>query len=68
MSDAANLKSVVAPDAQKHGVVFANGSIALASLLSEEHFRRMLSRERKRCERSRKHLVLMLIDGKGAKS
>ena len=29
---------------------------------------RMLSRERKRSERSRKHLVLMLIDGKGTKS
>ena len=28
----------------------------------------MLSRERKRSERSRKHLVLMLIDGKGLKS
>ena len=41
---------------------------ALASFLSEEHFRRMLSRERKRSERSRKHLVLMLIDGKGVKN
>jgi lipopolysaccharide/colanic/teichoic acid biosynthesis glycosyltransferase len=37
----------------------------MASFLSEDHFRRMLSRERKRSERSRKHLVLMLIDGKG---
>src|SRR5579863_7863446 len=34
------------------------------SLLSEAHFRRMLCRERKRSERSRKHLLLMLIDGK----
>src|ERR1019366_8395689 len=33
-------------------------------LLSEERFRRMLCRERKRSERSRKHLLLMLIDGK----
>jgi lipopolysaccharide/colanic/teichoic acid biosynthesis glycosyltransferase len=40
----------------------------MASFLSEDHFRRMLSRERKRSERSRKHLVLMLIDGKGVNS
>lgn len=40
----------------------------MAGFLSEDHFRRMLSRERKRSERSRKHLVLMLIDGKGVKS
>jgi lipopolysaccharide/colanic/teichoic acid biosynthesis glycosyltransferase len=35
----------------------------MAGFLSEEQFRRMLARERKRSERSRKHLVLMLIDG-----
>jgi len=35
----------------------------MADFLSEEQFRRMLARERKRSERSRKHLVLMLIDG-----
>jgi len=35
-------------------------------LLSESQFRRMLCRERKRSERSRKHLLLMLIDGKGS--
>ena len=40
-----------------------NGSGEVASFLPEEHFRRMLARERKRSERSRKHLVLMLIDG-----
>lgn len=34
------------------------------SLLSQANFRRMLCRERKRSERSRKHLLLMLIDGK----
>ena len=34
------------------------------NLLSESQFRRMLCRERKRSERSRKHLLLMLIDGK----
>lgn len=40
---------------------------ATADLLSEEQFRRMLCRERKRSERSRKHLLLMLIDSKGKK-
>src|SRR6202050_3159345 len=35
----------------------------MAGFLPEEQFRRMLTRERKRSERSRKHLVLMLIDG-----
>jgi lipopolysaccharide/colanic/teichoic acid biosynthesis glycosyltransferase len=35
------------------------------ALLPEEHFRRMLCRERKRSERSKKHLLLMLVDGKG---
>src|SRR3984957_10389777 len=40
-----------------------NSSGEVASFLPEEHFRRMLARERKRSERSRKHLVLMLIDG-----
>jgi lipopolysaccharide/colanic/teichoic acid biosynthesis glycosyltransferase len=35
-------------------------------MLTEAQFRRMLCRERKRSERSRKHLLLMLIDGKGA--
>jgi lipopolysaccharide/colanic/teichoic acid biosynthesis glycosyltransferase len=55
-------------ESKKRSVAFANGSSALASFLSEEHFRRMLSRERKRSERSRKHLVLMLVDGKSAKN
>src|ERR1700731_4456165 len=39
----------------------------MAGLLSEEQSRRMLCRERKRSERSRKHLLLMLIDNKGMK-
>ena len=34
-----------------------------SGFLAENQFRRMLTRERKRSERSRKHLVLMLIDG-----
>jgi lipopolysaccharide/colanic/teichoic acid biosynthesis glycosyltransferase len=38
-----------------------------AGMMSEEQFRRMLCRERKRSERSRKHLLLMLIDSKGMK-
>jgi lipopolysaccharide/colanic/teichoic acid biosynthesis glycosyltransferase len=40
-------------------------SQTVASFVSEEEFRRMLCRERKRSERSRKHLLLMLIDCKG---
>jgi lipopolysaccharide/colanic/teichoic acid biosynthesis glycosyltransferase len=52
----------------KHAATFKNGSSVLATFLSEENFRRMLSRERKRSERSRKYLVLMLIEGKGLKN
>jgi lipopolysaccharide/colanic/teichoic acid biosynthesis glycosyltransferase len=40
-----------------------NSASSMAGFLAEEQFRRMLARERKRSERSRKHLVLMLIDG-----
>ena len=68
MSDASNVRSRVEPEPKKPAAAFANGSTALAAFLSEESFRRMLSRERKRSERSRKHFVLMLIDGKGQKS
>src|ERR1700675_2584959 len=39
----------------------------VTGMISEEQFRRMLCRERKRSERSRKHLLLMLIDSKGSK-
>jgi exopolysaccharide biosynthesis polyprenyl glycosylphosphotransferase len=42
-------------------------AVAAAGLISEDQFRRMLCRERKRSERSRKHLLLMLIDNKGMK-
>src|ERR1700731_1293546 len=42
-------------------------AVGTAGMLSEEQFRRMLCRERKRSERSRKHLLLMLIDSKGMK-
>ena len=41
---------------------------AMIGMISEEQFRRMLCRERKRSERSRKHLLLMLIDSKGIKN
>jgi len=68
VSDASNMRSRVESEPKKPAVAFANGSTPLAGFLSEEHFRRMLSRERKRSERSRKHFVLMLIDGKGLKS
>jgi lipopolysaccharide/colanic/teichoic acid biosynthesis glycosyltransferase len=68
VSDVSTAKTKAAQGAKKLAVSFANGSSAMASFLSEDHFRRMLSRERKRSERSRKHLVLMLIDGKGVKS
>lgn len=40
------------------------GGGAIINFLPETHFRRMLRRERKRSERSRKHLVLMLVDEK----
>jgi len=68
VSDASNVRTRIEPEAKKAAVAFANGSTALGAFLSQEHFRRMLSRERKRSERSRKHFVLMLIDGKGPKN
>jgi lipopolysaccharide/colanic/teichoic acid biosynthesis glycosyltransferase len=68
VTDVSIAKAKIAPEAKRQTVSFANGSSAMASFLSEDHFRRMLSRERKRSERSRKHLLLMLIDGKGVKS
>jgi len=68
VSDASNVRTRIEPEVKKAAVAFANGSTALGAFLSQEHFRRMLSRERKRSERSRKHFVLMLIDGKGPKN
>lgn len=41
--------------------------VTVTGLISEEQFRRTLCRERKRSERSRKHLLLLLIDSKGMK-
>jgi lipopolysaccharide/colanic/teichoic acid biosynthesis glycosyltransferase len=68
VSDTVSSKSRVESATKNQAVAFANSLSAPASFLSEEHFRRMLSRERKRSERSRKHLVLMLVDAKGTKS
>lgn len=50
--------------APSHGSKLRNENVA--SFVSEEEFRRMLCRERKRSERSRKHLLLMLVDCKGS--
>jgi len=51
-----------------HGTVHSPAvSDNAVGLLDEAQFRRMLCRERKRSERSRKHLLLMLIDGKDSK-
>jgi len=61
------LRAAVSPGASNgngHGTHILPESST--GLLSEAQFRRMLCRERKRSERSRKHLLLMLIDGKGA--
>ena len=68
MSDASSVRSGVESGTKKQVVAFSSGSSEPASFLSEEQFRKMLSRERKRSERSRKHLVLMLIDGKGSRT
>ncbi|MGB8799224.1 MAG: sugar transferase [Candidatus Acidiferrales bacterium] len=68
MSDASSVKSRAESEGKKQAVAFENSSNALVGFLSEAHFRKTLSRERKRSERSRKHLVLMLIDSKSMKS
>jgi len=53
----------VAEASRNLGFAFEPGE-SRASLLAQQDFRRMLSRERKRSERSGKHLLLMLVDGK----
>lgn len=53
----------VAPKAASVAAKTASNN-TVASFVSEEEFRRMLCRERKRSERSRKHLLLMLVDCK----
>jgi len=66
-----SISAVVLPtisaDAKSLPVTARKASHAnVASFVSEEEFRRMLCRERKRSERSRKHLLLMLVDCKGS--
>jgi lipopolysaccharide/colanic/teichoic acid biosynthesis glycosyltransferase len=46
-----------------HAAVVAEST---SGLMPEAQFKRMLARERKRSERSKKHLLLMLIEGRGA--
>jgi lipopolysaccharide/colanic/teichoic acid biosynthesis glycosyltransferase len=45
-----------------HVPAIRNYAISAVGVLSEEQFRRLLSRERKRSERSRQPLLLMLVD------
>jgi lipopolysaccharide/colanic/teichoic acid biosynthesis glycosyltransferase/GGDEF domain-containing protein len=54
------LQRVAAIDGRNAEAASANG----IGVLSENHFRQMLCRERKRSERSRKYLLLALVDGK----
>jgi lipopolysaccharide/colanic/teichoic acid biosynthesis glycosyltransferase len=63
MSNQRAYEEVKAPSNGAEGV----SAGTMTGLISEEQFRRMLCRERKRSERSRKHLLLMLIDNKGMK-
>lgn len=65
-----SISTVILPTAKvvPQGATVVEKKVAsqtVASFVSEEEFRRMLCRERKRSERSRKHLLLMLIDCKG---
>ena len=61
MSNQRASEDVKTPSTSAEGV----SAGVMTGLISEEQFRRMLCRERKRSERSRKHLLLMLIDSKG---
>ena len=45
-----------------HVPAVRNDAMSAVGVLSEEQFRRLLSRERKRSERSRQRLLLMLVD------
>ncbi|HXW56412.1 MAG TPA: sugar transferase [Candidatus Cybelea sp.] len=57
------MKSVVAGARKNLGFTRLAGQQE-AELVPQDEFRRLLSRERKRSERSGKHLLLMLVDGK----
>lgn len=64
MSQGSTFKAAVAEASKSLGFPFEPVETK-AELIPEDEFRRMLSRERKRSERSGKHLLLMLVDGKG---
>jgi lipopolysaccharide/colanic/teichoic acid biosynthesis glycosyltransferase/GGDEF domain-containing protein len=61
-----SLRAVEKPSDSKESNRKMKPSESPDGLLSESVFRQMLARERKRSERSRKHLLLMLIDEKGS--
>jgi exopolysaccharide biosynthesis polyprenyl glycosylphosphotransferase len=62
----ATIAKLTAPSSRSRSATEPVNNDVVAHFLSEEQFRRMLCRERKRSERSRKHLLLMLVDdGKG---
>lgn len=63
MSQAPTLKMAVPETSKSLGLTFEVRESPIP-LLRQEEFRRVLSRERKRSERSGKHLLLMLVDGK----
>ncbi|MGA3293442.1 MAG: sugar transferase [Candidatus Acidiferrales bacterium] len=66
MLNRASIAKLTDPQGRKKPASGSAGADVMAHFLSEEQFRRMLCRERKRSERSRKHLLLMLVDdGKG---
>lgn len=63
MSQAPMLKMAVPETSKSLGLTFEVRESPIP-LLRQEEFRRVLSQERKRSERSGKHLLLMLVDGK----
>ena len=63
MSSVSTTKPRIVEHIRKSAGTDGSSASSMAGFLAEDQFRRMLARERKRSERSRKHLVLMLIDG-----
>jgi lipopolysaccharide/colanic/teichoic acid biosynthesis glycosyltransferase len=63
VSQVGAMKSAIAGATKNLGFTRVAGQQEL-ELVQQDEFRRMLSRERKRSERSGKHLLLMLVDGK----
>jgi lipopolysaccharide/colanic/teichoic acid biosynthesis glycosyltransferase len=63
VSQVSAVKAAVAGATKNFGFTHAAGQQEI-ELVQQDEFRRMLSRERKRSERSGKHLLLMLVDGK----